>query len=174
MADADRDVERAVRALHDAHGPALHAWARRRMADQREAEEVVQETLVLAWRKHHQYDADRGSERAWLFGIAKHVAADRHARGARHLHAVAVVPTGAEPVDDGDDLERAVEASLVRDALLALSVDHRAVIVETYYRGRTVRDAAVALGVPEGTVKSRLYYALRNLRVELEARDVLA
>ena len=126
---------------------------------------------MLAWRKHHQYDPERGSERAWLFGIARNVAADRHRRNARHLRSV---PDDAiEPAADDSDLDRLVEASLVQDALASLSDDHRTVLVEIYYRGRSVRDTAERLAIPEGTVKSRTYHALRSLRTELENREVL-
>ena len=61
----------------------------------------------------------------------------------------------------------------VADALEALSADHRAVIVELYYKDRSVAEAARHLGVPEGTVKSRAYYALRALRAACEERGVL-
>ena len=50
------------------------------------------------------------------------------------------------------------------DALLTLTPEHRAVLVECYYRGASVSQAAQRLGIPEGTVKSRLHYALENLR----------
>jgi RNA polymerase sigma-70 factor (ECF subfamily) len=60
----------------------------------------------------------------------------------------------------------------VTDALANLSVDHRQVLIETYYRGRSVAEAAAALGIPPGTVKSRTYYALRALRLVLEERGV--
>jgi RNA polymerase sigma-70 factor (ECF subfamily) len=61
---------------------------------------------------------------------------------------------------------------VVVDALAALSPEHRAVIVETYYRGRTVAEAAQVLGIPPGTVKSRCYYALRALKLALAERGV--
>lgn len=168
---ADADVDAAVRTFHAAHAPALLAWARGHTSDPRHAEELVQETFVLAWRKHHQYDAERGSERAWLFGIARHVLIDQHRRRQRHLRAV---PSGDVPdlADDGS-LERAIELSHVRDALATLSEAHRQVVVETYYRGRSVREAAERIGIPAGTVKSRLYHALRALRSELERQEVL-
>ena len=56
------------------------------------------------------------------------------------------------------------------DALAALSPEHREVLVEIYYRGRSVAEAAETIGVPPGTVKSRTYYALRSLRLRLEER----
>ncbi|HEX4902970.1 MAG TPA: sigma-70 family RNA polymerase sigma factor, partial [Acidimicrobiales bacterium] len=112
----------------------------------------------------------RGSERAWLFGIARNVAIDRHRR-QRHLRTVSAddVP---DAIDEGD-VSRAVESSHVRDALWSLSEAHRAVVVLTYYRGRTIAEAAEELQVPEGTVKSRLHHAMRNLRRELERSEVL-
>jgi RNA polymerase sigma-70 factor (ECF subfamily) len=51
-------------------------------------------------------------------------------------------------------------------------VDHRRVLVATYYRGLSVAEAANVLGVPAGTVKSRTYYALRALRLVLEERGI--
>ena len=168
---ADADIDAAVRVFHDTHAPALRTWVRHRTADPHEADEIVQETLVLAWRKQHQYDPSRGSERAWLFGIARNVAVDRHRREQRHLRAVPAERT-PEPVDDGP-LERAVETSHVREALLTLSDAHRQVVIETYYSGRSVRESAEVLGIPEGTVKSRLYHAMRALRRELERQEVL-
>lgn len=169
---ADADVDAAVRIFHDAHAPALLAWARGRTTDARQAEELVQETFVLAWRKRHQYDPARGSERAWLFGIARHVMIDQHRQRQRHLRSV---PSAAVPelaIAD-QSVERAVEQSHVRDALASLSDAHRLVVIETYYRGRTVRETAEVLGIPAGTVKSRLYHALRALRTELERQEVL-
>lgn len=162
-------MEVAARHFHAAHAPALHAWVRSRSVDAKEAEEIVQDTLILAWRKRDQYGRSRGSERAWLFGIARNVAVDRHRR--QHLR---VVPAADVPdVAADDELERAVETSYVRDALLGLSDLHRQVVVETYYEGRTVREVAQRLEIPEGTVKSRLHHALRALRRELERNEVL-
>jgi RNA polymerase sigma-70 factor (ECF subfamily) len=61
---------------------------------------------------------------------------------------------------------------VVTEALDSLSREHRAVIVETYYRGRSVAEAAAVLGIPPGTVKSRCYYALRALKLALAERGV--
>jgi RNA polymerase sigma-70 factor (ECF subfamily) len=71
-----------------------------------------------------------------------------------------------------DELENALNRIVIVDALDSLSREHRAVIVETYYRGRSVAEAARVLGVPEGTVKSRCYYALRALKLALAERGV--
>jgi RNA polymerase sigma-70 factor (ECF subfamily) len=52
----------------------------------------------------------------------------------------------------------------VLGALEGLSPEHRSVLVELYYRGRTVNETAAVLGIAPGTVKSRTYHAVRALR----------
>ena len=79
-----------------------------------------------------------------------------------------------EPADDGDRTDQLLLSWVVADALTRLSEEHRAVLLECYYRGRPVAEAARRLGVPEGTVKSRTHYALRALRLALEEMGVTA
>jgi RNA polymerase sigma-70 factor (ECF subfamily) len=166
------EAEAFVRRLCDDHGDAVFGWALGRFADRRDAEEVAAETMVRAWRNHHQFDPERGSERSWVFGIARTTAADRHRRTKRHLRAVPESEASGEPVDDRA-IHRIAEATLVREALLGLSTPHREAIVLAHYEGMTVAEIASQLAVPEGTVKSRLYYGMRSLRAALEERGVL-
>jgi RNA polymerase sigma-70 factor (ECF subfamily) len=162
-----------IEALSREHAPALLAWARSRFADPRDAEEVVADTLVRAWRAIDQFDPERGSERAWLFGIARNTAVDHHRRSRRHLRSVPVGEVvDPEPHDD-PGIARVADASLVLDALGALSEAHRQTVLAAYYGGRTTAEIAAEHDVPPGTVKSRLYYALRSLRGHLEERGVL-
>ena len=167
----ERDTEDLARALYEAHGPALHSWSRRRFSDAQVAEEVVQETVLRAWRRHDQYDPERGTERGWIFGIARNVAASRNRRDHRRLRAVSTTDALDRAADD-PGLALVAERSLVADALRTLSDDHRAVISAAYWEGLDTRQIAGRLGVPDGTVKSRLYYGLRALRAALEEREV--
>ena len=164
--------EELARELYLAHGPALEHWCRGRFSDTQVAEEVVQEVVLAAWRKYDQFDPARGTERAWMFGIAHHLAASRHARGKRHLRSI---PTEVTPDTEQDDSEmtRVVERSLIADSLRSLSTDHRAVLVAAFWDRLSTREIADRLGVPDGTVKSRIHYALRALRSALEERKVL-
>jgi len=163
--------ERELRALYDAHARALLGYALRLCdGDRAMAEDLVQETLVRAWRHLDRLDPNDKPVRPWLFTVAQHLAIDAHrARLARPPE------TGDAALDTMPGLDRiegALDRIVVTDALQALSQEHRAVIVETYYRGRTVAEAAVVLGVPPGTVKSRCYYALRALKLALAERGV--
>jgi RNA polymerase sigma-70 factor (ECF subfamily) len=170
-ARADSAREEGLRALYDGHAPVLLAYALRLTGgDRARAEDIVQETLLRAWRHLEVLDDSAGSVRPWLFTVAQRLAIDAHrARGARPPEtgdaALAAVPSL-------DDVEASLDRIVVADALQALSDDHRAVIVETYYRGRSVTEAARVLGVPPGTVKSRCYYALRALKLALAERGV--
>ena len=171
VAPIDPDA-RLLRALHDEHGGALLAYALRLTSgDRQRAEDLVQETLLRAWRHPDSVDPRRGSPRAWLFTTARNLAIDAwRRRGARASEVV--TDDLPEPRQPNDEADRAVEAWLVAEALTRLSPAHREVIVECFYRGRSVAEAAARLGVPPGTVKSRTHYALRSLRLALTEMGV--
>src|SRR5688500_1794021 len=163
--------ESGLRALYDAHAPALLGYAVRLCdGDRARAEDLVQETLVRAWRHLDRLDPSAAPVRPWLFTVAHHLAIDAYrARRARPPEAG---DAALDTVPGLDRLESTLDRIVVTDALQSLSPEHRAVIVETYYRGRTVAEAAAVLGVPPGTVKSRCYYALRALKLALTERGV--
>ncbi|GAA4413343.1 sigma-70 family RNA polymerase sigma factor [Fodinibacter luteus] len=157
--------------LHDEHAAALWGYCLRLTGhDHARAEDVVQETLLRAWRNHGRLDESRGSVRAWLFTVARNIVIDEwRTTRARSELSVADVPESRESTDHTD---RILLSWVVADALLTLSPDHRAVVLECYFRGASVAQAAHRLGIPEGTVKSRTHYALRALRLALEEMGV--
>jgi RNA polymerase sigma-70 factor (ECF subfamily) len=170
-AENGRTEEKLVSALYDHHTTPLLGYALRLTGgDRQRAEDVVQETLLRAWRHPETLERTPDAVRPWLFTVARNIAVDAYrARRARPAEAG---PDGLDLIPVDDEVDRALEAWQVTDALASLSVDHRQVLIETYYRGRSVAEAASALGIPPGTVKSRTYYALRALRLVLEERGV--
>ncbi|MDF5757872.1 sigma-70 family RNA polymerase sigma factor [Spongiactinospora sp. TRM90649] len=167
------DDESVVAALYrEYHRPLMGFVIRLTGGDRQLAEDVVQETMVRAWRSADRLDTEAGSLMPWLATVARRIVIDERRRrdarppeaGEGHLESV--------PMPDRmDDLLRQV---VVTDALKSLSEAHRQVLNETILRDRSAADAAEVLGIPVGTVKSRVYYALRALRVALEERGVTA
>jgi RNA polymerase sigma-70 factor (ECF subfamily) len=71
-----------------------------------------------------------------------------------------------------DGLDQMFDAWLVARAVNSISPEHRAVIVELFYRRKPVAEVAALLAIPEGTVRSRCFYGLRSLRRELEKQGI--
>jgi RNA polymerase sigma-70 factor (ECF subfamily) len=156
--------------IHDAfiaHRTELRGLAQRALGSNHLAEEAVQETFVRAWRARERFDSSRGSLRTWLFSIERNLLIDMARTRAREEINNAAPGRMTETVDD--DIESALVSWQVEEAVLRLTSEHRAVIVEMYFRGRTSKEMASQLAIPEGTVRSRLFYALKALKVNLES-----
>ncbi|MEO6942725.1 MAG: sigma-70 family RNA polymerase sigma factor [Terrimesophilobacter sp.] len=158
-----------LRVLHDEHAAALWRYTMWLCGDRQLAEDVVQETLLRAWRRPKVLDQSENSARAWLFTVARNLVTD-HFRSAKSRYEIGTDLLPERASNDGVDA--LLDAWIVSDALAGISTDHRAVVVRAYYRGQSVAQIAVELEIPEGTVKSRLHYALRALRLALEEKGV--
>jgi RNA polymerase sigma-70 factor (ECF subfamily) len=137
--------------------------------DRQHAEDVVQETMVRAWRQADKLDLTEPSLMPWLATVARRIVIDdKRRKSARPAE------TGDEMLENAaaDSTEDLLRKVVVAEALQALSAAHREVLNETILRDRTVNEAAEILGIPVGTVKSRVYYALKALRVVLAERGV--
>ena len=151
-----------LRAPRDEHGEALHGHAVRLSGGDR----------AQAARRHPEaLDPERGAVRSWLFTTARNVAIDAWRRRSVRVGEV-VTDMIPEPPPSADEADRAVEAWTVAEALGRLSAQHREVLVQCFYRGRSVAEASALLGIPPGTVKSRTHYALRSLRMVLTEMGV--
>lgn len=160
------DDAELLRELHAEHGTALWSYVvGLTNGDRAQAQDVVQETMLRAWRNPQILAQHNGSARGWLYTVAKRLVIDewRTARSRRERVTDAVPE---RPVSDAVD--HALDHQLVVQAMQALSLEHRAVLHECYFRGSSVAEASRALGVPPGTVKSRTHYALRALRLALD------
>ena len=160
-----RDAD-LLRALHDEHARALWGYVLRLTGgDRGKAEDVVQETLLRAWRTPPVLDQSSGSARAWLFTVARRIVIDDWRSSRRRQEVISADPPEvAEP----DRTELSATRDLVVTALSRLSAEHRQVLLECYWRDASVAEAALRLGVPPGTIKSRTHYALRALRSAIE------
>jgi RNA polymerase sigma-70 factor, ECF subfamily len=157
--------EAGLREAFLSHGGELFGFARRSLNSTPNAEDVVQETFSRAWRSRARFDPTLGSLRTWLFTIERRVILDFSAKAAKN----STVPLDQtrEPASE-DHVERAMLGWQMESALQRLDQEHRMIITEIYFNGRSGREVAKMFGLPEGTVRSRSFYALRMLRLLLE------
>jgi RNA polymerase sigma-70 factor, ECF subfamily len=150
------------------HSPVLKRFALKlTLGNYYRADEIIQETLVRAWRHPEVVDGHAATIRPWLFTVARNVATDLWRTQSRHDDIIESRPYDRPNAVDG--IDQAMTAMDVRAALAQLTPEHRQVIVEVYYLGRSVAEVAEMLDIPEGTVKSRTYYGLRHLKRLLSA-----
>ncbi len=133
------------------------------------AEDVVQETMLRAWRHPKVLDQSEMPARAWLFTVSRRIVIDEWRRGrSRRETPTADLPENPTPAD----VEQQLQRWQIEEALAMLSPAHREALVECFYRGYSVDEAARRLGIPAGTVKSRCHYALRALQLILSEMGV--
>jgi RNA polymerase sigma-70 factor (ECF subfamily) len=143
-----------------------HLGAMRRLAarlsPQVDADDVVQEALLRAWRKRVQFDPRRGTPAAWLLAIAADQALQARRR-RRPALLIADVSARVHSADDAVDVEFAI-ANLPPRQRLAVDC--------FYFVGLSVAETATVMRCSEGTVKSTLFDARERLRPLLEVRNV--
>jgi RNA polymerase sigma-70 factor (ECF subfamily) len=163
--DSGRAAEELVTKLYLDNGAFVLSYVTGLLKDRYLAEDVVQETMLRAWRHCAHFSEEKGSVRAWLMKVAHNIAMDKvRMRRSRPLE---VAEDSAPEALVADHADAVVTALHVRHALAHLSRGHRDVLEQVYLNGFTAREAAARLGIPEGTALSRSYYALRILRREL-------
>jgi RNA polymerase sigma-70 factor (ECF subfamily) len=134
------------------HLRSLLRVARRLTFDASAAEDLVQETMLLAWRGFHQFQAGTNA-RAWLFRILFNA-----------FHARARKPGFEPPPAEGSIQPRYQEAAEIAEALRVLPIEQRSVFLLAAVEGFTCREISGILNVPIGTVMSRLSRAREELR----------
>jgi RNA polymerase sigma factor (sigma-70 family) len=137
------------------HLPALLRVARRLTIERAAAEDLVQETMLLAWRGFRGFQIGSNA-RAWLFRIMFNAF---HAEGRKARLDALASEESVRPM-----LQEAVE---IAEALDALSLEQRTVLLLAVVEGFTCQEVAGILEVPIGTVMSRLSRARQELRKSL-------
>jgi RNA polymerase sigma-70 factor (ECF subfamily) len=163
----------AVDALYERFRRPAFALARRILADDVLAEDVLQDVFLGVWKDPGAFDGARGSVGSWLLAQVHHKAVDavrreesqrRRVRRAEEELGLAA-PSATRDVED--DAVTRVVSEQVRGALGALPAVQREALALAYYGGYTQREVAALTGAPLGTVKTRMLAGMRRLRDEL-------
>jgi RNA polymerase sigma-70 factor (ECF subfamily) len=155
----EKDWEHHGRRSLDEHTSRALSIATSLLRDRRDAEDVVQETLVELWQRSPHFDPGRGSAAAWVVTIARSRAIDRlraiaSARRALEAASLDLQPAPAPTLDEMEDLRR--DYLRIYAALAALSPKQHAVIHLAYFEGLSQAEIAHRTHIPLGTVKLRL------------------
>lgn len=170
MARGDRA---ALGELYGRHAGRVLALLLKILGDRPEAEDLLHDVFLEAWRHAATYSPERGTVAAWLVLRARSRAIDRR-RSAPRTRSVPL--EGAEPPEHGDpaaDPGRIHDQRRLGGALSVMSADEREVIILGYFEGLSSTEIAERIGKPVGTVKSRTRTALEKLRAILlpQARE---
>jgi len=149
--------EEGFESLYQRTFPRVYAYVASMLRDRSAAEEVTAQAYERAYRKRASYKPRRGSQEAWLFGIARNAALDELRRLKRRAAEVEVVV----PDDHSGDV---VLRETVRAALETLDPKERDLLALKYRAGLSNGEIARVLGVGESNVGTRLHRAMEKLR----------
>jgi len=152
---------RRAQALFETHHLALYRFVLRSCGDARAAEDVTQEVFVRALRDGVRVPP-AGSERAWLFQIARNLLIDRWRRGNLEPLTLPEEADGTTAVPAAQALRASLRAALTR-----LPDADREAFLLGQVAGLTYAEIADSTGTTEAAVRSRIYRARRALRKQL-------
>lgn len=159
----------AFAALYDHFAPRLKAWLMRLGTPEDVAEELMQESLITAWRRAASFDPAQASVATWLFTIARNKRIDRLRRERRpeiDPSDPLLVPE-PEPAPDAI-VDAAQDEAQLRAALQDLPAEQLHLLRLAFFSDLSHRDIATRENLPLGTVKSRIRLALARLKTRLE------
>ena len=171
--------QEAMGELYDLTSGLIHAVALRMLENAQDAEEVVLDVYMKAWRNASQYATDRGSVTAWLVMMARTVAIDRmRTRNARPRTLDLSGPEFPEPrATEATPEESTVQNEWrvrIHHAMNELPAEQREALLLAFFGGLSHAELAERLGQPLGTIKTRIRMGLRRLKTLLGESAVFA
>ena len=162
--------------LYDRFSTPLYSLALKMLANEAEAQDLLQEVFLSVWNKAGAFHADRGSAFAWIVSQMRNRAIDRIRSRRRRgelleAHAPDLEPSGSATTSSADNCEVSERAREVRSAMGQLTDDQRQVLRLAYFEGLTQVEIAEELEEPLGTIKARAHRGLARLRSILRGLD---
>ncbi|MBI1208475.1 MAG: sigma-70 family RNA polymerase sigma factor [Azospirillum sp.] len=159
----------AFAALFGHFAPRLKSFLMRLGADSGSAEELVQEVMLMVWRRAETFDPGQANASTWVFTIARNKRIDalrRERRPEIDLDDPALVPE--PPLAADRSIEVTEDANRLRGAIESLAPEQAEMLQLAYYEDKPHSRICAERGIPLGTVKSRLRLALEHLRKVLK------
>jgi RNA polymerase sigma-70 factor (ECF subfamily) len=160
-------------AFYDRFSSLLFSVAARVLGDRKEAEDVLQEVMLVIWNKSGEYDPQLGTLSSWAVALTRNKALDRLRARTRRLRLIEEVAMTAEESNTAttpsvNELIHGKErAEILRAAMKALPAEQRLAIELAFFTGLSQSDIATRLQQPLGTVKARIRRGMLRLREQL-------
>jgi RNA polymerase sigma-70 factor (ECF subfamily) len=163
----------AFMTFYDRFSPLLFSVAARVLGDRKEAEDVLQEVMLLVWNKAGEYDPELGTLSSWGVALSRNKALDRLRSRTRRLRLIEEVAIMAEESGGSANptanevIHGRERAEMLRAAMKELPVEQRMAIELAFFTGLSQTDIATRLQQPLGTVKARIRRGMLRLREQL-------
>jgi RNA polymerase sigma-70 factor (ECF subfamily) len=169
IAQVARGDRAAFGRLYDRFSTPLHSLALKMLANEAEAQDLLQEVFLSLWQKAPQFRADRGSAFAWMVTQLRNRAIDRIRSRRRRgelleANAPELEPSGSAVSTSAQNCETGERARELRSAMEQISEEQRQVLRLAYFEGFTQAEIAEKLKEPLGTIKARAARGLARLR----------
>lgn len=164
------DSRTAFEALYRDSRDDVFAYAAGLLRDRSAAEEVTSLAFERAWRKRGQLDPERGSSRAWLFGIARNAALDELRRRSRlaPMPEEDAPPAGSALGDmraaGGDPAQVAIRRTALKQAMATLNGRERELVALKFFAGLSMAEIAEVTGTSESNAGTKLHRIVQKLR----------
>jgi RNA polymerase sigma-70 factor, ECF subfamily len=161
--EAPGETEAAFEELYRSSRNDVFAYVAGLLRDRSAAEDVTALAFERAYRRRSRFDPERGTRRAWLFGIARNAALDELRRRGRHAELAAEPEDEAGPSPE-DAADRALRRTTVRAALAELTARERELVALKYFAGLQNAEIARVIGTSETNAGTRLHRVIEKLR----------
>jgi RNA polymerase sigma-70 factor, ECF subfamily len=164
----DRDKNAYARIFRH-FAPRLKDFSLRQVGNEQQAMELVQETMLLVWKKAHLYDPAIATTTTWIYRISRNLRFDMLRKQMQLKDEVSADDLWPEFVDpateaDHDHLDQQLAAEQVLRYYRELPPAQKEIVSKLYLEEKSHQEVADELGIPLGTVKSRVRLAINRLR----------
>jgi RNA polymerase sigma-70 factor (ECF subfamily) len=164
---APTSVAASFEALYRTSADAVYAYTASLLRDRSAAEEVTAAAFERAFRKQRSFDPRRGTQRAWLFGIARNAALDELRRRKRSA-ALTADPADVDAAPAEDAADAALRRAALRTAVATLPPRERELIALKFHAGLDNAELAAVLGVSVSNAGTLLHRAVQKLRKAID------
>lgn len=161
----NKDKE-AFLVLFDHFAPRLKSFLMRGKFSEDVAEEIVQETLLIVWRRAKSYNANKANPSTWIFTIARNKKID-HLRKHNKPTPIAEDLEFSHLIHPNEAYIRTERQKLFETMIKSLPEEQAEMLKKSFYEDKSHQEIADETDIPLGTVKSRIRMGLQKLKLEL-------